>query len=205
MSILRITRVASAFLQQHPNIIHAHARFMASSSTLHSPSEHRVILDNKTLYVDKSLAEALGWKSEHGSDAGIELSLSGWGPTYFVIAPAGSESGESQCINVAMFLILLLLRSSCSRGSREQSQSESRANFRLFEGALTCNNIIIYQVNVQVMNAPFDLSIISFSILSPSPSSGLLLRQPSSASTGLALGLMETYTGHYAISRAIDT
>jgi hypothetical protein len=74
----------SLFCQQYPNVIHiarTHAQFMATSTTLQSPSEHRVILDNQTLYVDQSLAEALGWKPEQGSDAGIELSLSGCQPT----------------------------------------------------------------------------------------------------------------------------
>ncbi|KAH7919892.1 hypothetical protein BV22DRAFT_1022189 [Leucogyrophana mollusca] len=65
---------------------------MRTSAALRSPSEHRVVLDHQTLYVDRALAEALGWKPEKGSDAGVQLSLSGWGPTYFAIAPAGSES-----------------------------------------------------------------------------------------------------------------
>ena len=83
---MSITRFASMFRQQYPNAIHiarTHARFMVTSTTLQSPSKHSVILDNQTLYVDQSLAEALGWKPDQGSDAGIELSLSGWGPTYF--------------------------------------------------------------------------------------------------------------------------
>jgi hypothetical protein len=117
---MSITRFASMFRQQYPNVIHiarTHARFMATNTALQSPSEHRVILDNQTLYVDQSLAEALGWKPEQGSDAGIELSLSGWGPTYFTIAPTGSQSGESQCIDVSVVLILLSPRSPCSRSS----------------------------------------------------------------------------------------
>jgi hypothetical protein len=106
--------------RQYPNVMHitrTHARFMATSTTLQSPSEHRVILDNQTLYVDQSLAEALGWKPEEGSDAGIELSLSGWGPTYFTIAPTGSESGESQRVDISIVLISLSPRSPCSCGS----------------------------------------------------------------------------------------
>ena len=95
---MSITRFASTFRQQYPNAImhiaRTRARCVATSTSLQSPSEHRVILDNQTLYVDRSLAEALGWKAEQGSDAGIELSLSGWGPTYFTITPTGSESGE---------------------------------------------------------------------------------------------------------------
>lgn len=137
---MSITLFASMFRRQHPHvmyIVRTHARFMATSTILQSPSEHRVILDNQTLYVNQSLAEALGWKPEQGSDAGIKLSLSGWGPTYFTIAPTGSESGESQCIDISIVLILLSPRSSCSRGSGKQSQCKSPASFRLFEGTLT--------------------------------------------------------------------
>jgi len=109
LEAMSITRFGSMF-RQYPNVMHiarTHARFMATSTTLQS--EHRVILDNQTLYVDQSLAEALGWKPEEGSDAGIESSLSGWGPTYFTIAPTGSENGESQCIDISIVLILLCL------------------------------------------------------------------------------------------------
>lgn len=66
-------------------------RFLGSAK---GASEHKVILDNQTLYVDQSLAEALGWKPN--SDAGpIQLSLNGWAPTYFTITPTGSDSGRS--------------------------------------------------------------------------------------------------------------
>jgi len=101
MSIPAVTRFTSAFRQLYPNVMHVaqtHARSIATSTTWRSPSEHRVILDNQTLYVDQSLAQALGWKPEQGSEAGVELSLSGWGPNYFTISPAGSESGESHIV-----------------------------------------------------------------------------------------------------------
>ncbi|KAH7921133.1 hypothetical protein BV22DRAFT_1019965 [Leucogyrophana mollusca] len=65
---------------------------MTAGATIRSPSEHKVILDHQTLYIDRTLAEALGWKPEKGSDAGVQLSLSGWSPTYFAIAPTGSDS-----------------------------------------------------------------------------------------------------------------
>jgi len=110
---MSITRFASIFRQQYPNVMHithTHARLMATSTTLQSPSEHRVTLDNQTLYIDQSLAEALGWKPEQGSDAGIKLSLSGWGPTYFTIAPTGSESGELQCVDVSIVLIFVVIK-----------------------------------------------------------------------------------------------
>jgi hypothetical protein len=115
MSIPVITRFASTFRHQYPNVLHIAQRSIATSTTLLSPSEHRVILDNQTLYLDQSLAEALGWKPEQGSEAGVELSLSGCGPTYFTIAPAGSESGESQCVDV--LTVLITSRSPRSRSS----------------------------------------------------------------------------------------
>ncbi|TFY54714.1 hypothetical protein EVG20_g9595 [Dentipellis fragilis] len=65
-----------------------------SQSTL-SPStsarEFKVVLDNDTLYVDQPLAEALSWNAEIGT-SGMPLTLSGWAPHYFAIAPSGSDS-----------------------------------------------------------------------------------------------------------------
>jgi hypothetical protein len=94
MSLLSGTGLFSLFRRQYCNdmyITRSHARSMATSAILQSPSEHRVVLDNHTLYV----AEALGWRPEQGSDTGIHLSLSGWSPTYFTITPMGSESAKS--------------------------------------------------------------------------------------------------------------
>ncbi|KIY44298.1 hypothetical protein FISHEDRAFT_78202 [Fistulina hepatica ATCC 64428] len=56
-----------------------------------SAKEFKVIVDNETLYIDQSLAEALGWKEEVGI-GGVPLTLSGWSPYYFAIARTGSES-----------------------------------------------------------------------------------------------------------------
>ncbi|TDL30217.1 hypothetical protein BD410DRAFT_56312 [Rickenella mellea] len=67
-------------------------RFFASSTSTRSTSKHTVVLDNQTLYIDESLAKALGWNPQHGSDVGVPLSLSGWGPSYFTITPKGSDS-----------------------------------------------------------------------------------------------------------------
>ena len=57
-----------------------------------APREFKVILDNDTLYVDKALAEALGWKPEIGPD-GVPLTLNGWSPNYFAVARIGTDSG----------------------------------------------------------------------------------------------------------------
>lgn len=73
---------------------HIRVRYLASSLPMRSATEHKVVLDNETLYIGQDLAEALGWKPEKGSDAGIHLSLSGWSPRYFTITPAGTDSGE---------------------------------------------------------------------------------------------------------------
>ncbi|KAJ3544116.1 hypothetical protein NM688_g5776 [Phlebia brevispora] len=59
-----------------------------SSSSL--PREFKVVLDNETLYVDEALAKALGWTPEKTN--GVPLTLSGWAPHYFAIAPTGSDS-----------------------------------------------------------------------------------------------------------------
>ncbi|KAI5122740.1 hypothetical protein M0805_009825 [Coniferiporia weirii] len=94
MPLLNIAGLPTAALRRQylRNVTRTHAQSMMTSATLRSPSEHRVVLDNQTLYIDQTLAEALGWKPEQGSDAGVQLSLSGWGPTYFAIAPTGSDS-----------------------------------------------------------------------------------------------------------------
>jgi len=53
--------------------------------------EFKVVLDNETLFIDQTLAEALGWKPD-GSKDGVPLTLSGWSPHYFAIAKTGSDS-----------------------------------------------------------------------------------------------------------------
>lgn len=59
------------------------------SSQWPSPKEFRVLLDNETLYVDKDLAMALGWKPD---GPGASLTLNGVGQSYFTITPTGSDS-----------------------------------------------------------------------------------------------------------------
>ncbi|KAI0317895.1 hypothetical protein OF83DRAFT_1057801 [Amylostereum chailletii] len=55
------------------------------------PRQFKVLLDNDTLYIDQSLAEALGW-TPGTSAKGVPLTLSGWAPNYFAIAQSGSDS-----------------------------------------------------------------------------------------------------------------
>ena len=50
------------------------------------------MLDGQTLYVEKPLAEALGW-SPGKSTEGVSLRLSGWDPKFFAITPTGTDSG----------------------------------------------------------------------------------------------------------------
>ena len=71
-------------------------RFISSSARGRSESsvrEFKVILDNDTLYVDQSLAEALGWTPQVEASKGVSLTLSGWAPNYFAIAQTGSDAG----------------------------------------------------------------------------------------------------------------
>ncbi len=60
------------------------------------PRKFEVVLDNETLYIPKELASALGWKPDAGTQpgTGISLSLHGWEPAFFAIAPTGSDSGR---------------------------------------------------------------------------------------------------------------
>jgi len=50
------------------------------------------VLDGQTLYIEKPLAEALGWNSGTGTE-GISLRLSGWEPKFFTIAPLDTDAG----------------------------------------------------------------------------------------------------------------
>jgi len=55
--------------------------------------EFKVVLDNETLYIEQTLAEALGWKpGEESKDGPVSLTLSGWSPHYFAIAKTGTNS-----------------------------------------------------------------------------------------------------------------
>ena len=50
------------------------------------------MLDGQTLYIEKPLAEALGWNSGT-STGGISLRLSGWEPKFFTITPLDTDAG----------------------------------------------------------------------------------------------------------------
>ena len=50
------------------------------------------MLDGQTLYIEKPLAEALGWNSGTGTE-GISLRLSGWEPEFFTITPLDTDAG----------------------------------------------------------------------------------------------------------------
>lgn len=54
--------------------------------------EFKVVLDGQTLYVEKPLAEALGWHPGTGTE-GVPLRLSGWEPKFFAITPKGTDVG----------------------------------------------------------------------------------------------------------------
>ena len=67
-------------------------RLSSNAPLASSPQEHKVLLDNGTMYIKKELSEALGWKPEHGVD-GLRLSLHGWEPSYFTITQSGTMGG----------------------------------------------------------------------------------------------------------------
>ena len=63
-----------------------------SSSTTSKVRQFKVVLDGQTLYIEKPLAEALGWNPATGAK-GVSLRLSGWDPTFFAITPTGTDFG----------------------------------------------------------------------------------------------------------------
>lgn len=74
----------------HRGITRARPQSTLSSSS--TTREFKVVLDNDTLYIDRELAEALGWAAGRSQTQGVPLTLSGWAPNYFVIARTGSDS-----------------------------------------------------------------------------------------------------------------
>jgi len=64
---------------------------LSSSATSHV-RQFKVVLDGQTLYIERPLAEALGWKP--GTSAkGISLRLSGQEPKFFAITPTDTDAG----------------------------------------------------------------------------------------------------------------
>jgi hypothetical protein len=69
--------------------------------------EFKVVLDNNTLYVDQTIAEALGWKPDTESKDGVPLTLTGWSPHYFTIARTGTDSGISSSVVLSLIFWLI--------------------------------------------------------------------------------------------------
>lgn len=59
-----------------------------------TPKEFKVTLDGGTLYIERGIAEALGWKSVLAAE-GVSLRLSGWAPSYFAITKKYTDAGSS--------------------------------------------------------------------------------------------------------------
>ena len=55
--------------------------------------QFKVTLDGQTLYIEKELAEALGWTKDTPTE-GVPLRLSGWSPNYFAITQKGTDAGK---------------------------------------------------------------------------------------------------------------
>ena len=79
------------FLQRFRNVHAFRGRSLFSSATS-QVREFKVVLDGQTLYIEKPLAEALGW-SPGTSTEGVSLRLSGWEPKFFAITPTGTDFG----------------------------------------------------------------------------------------------------------------
>jgi hypothetical protein len=79
------------FLLHFRNICSFRGRTLSSSATS-QVRQFKVVLDGQTLYVEKPLAEALGWNPGTGTE-GISLRLSGWEPRFFAITPTGTDAG----------------------------------------------------------------------------------------------------------------
>ncbi|RDB25720.1 hypothetical protein Hypma_006648 [Hypsizygus marmoreus] len=67
------------------------SRLVGQNSTV-TPTEHKVLLGGQTVYIGREIALALGWRPDQERSASISLTLNGWNPSYFTIAPTGSDS-----------------------------------------------------------------------------------------------------------------
>ena len=86
------TLTVARHLLRPQNRWNSSAQSKPPSGSLLEPQKFTCTVDHQTLYVPQAVAEALGWKE--GQDTqGIKLTLHGWGPNYFAIAPTGSDSG----------------------------------------------------------------------------------------------------------------
>lgn len=82
---------------------------MFATSHLQFPStKHKVLLDGQTLYINKDLAEAIGWKPYIALD-GLKLLLHGWEPSFFTITVSGdNDESPLRCTRKVKFNILFL-------------------------------------------------------------------------------------------------
>ena len=112
------------------------SRYSRSSSTVTRGVEHRVYLDGQTLYINKEIAEALGWKPQttqeriHSNSDGIGLSLHGWAPNYFTITPKGSDSCTSAKVIASVYLYLIQLCVSTGRLAKNSVESSQEDNVK---------------------------------------------------------------------------
>jgi hypothetical protein len=79
------------FLLRFRNIYAFRGRAYSSSATS-QVRQFKVVLDGRTLYIEKPLAEALGWNPGTGTE-GVSLRLSGWEPRFFAITPTDTDVG----------------------------------------------------------------------------------------------------------------
>lgn len=98
-------------------------RFQSNKSTsIHpSPTEHKVVHDGRTLYIEQDLAEALGWTPEQGPE-GLRLTLHGWAPSYFSVTPQGSDSGESTYVS-SVYVEFIICPERLASGTIESSRN----------------------------------------------------------------------------------
>ena len=79
------------FLPRFRNVCAFHGHRL-SSSAASQVRQFKVVLDGQTLYIEKPLAEALGWNPGTGNE-GVSLRLSGWEPKFFAITPKNTDVG----------------------------------------------------------------------------------------------------------------
>ncbi|KAL0961217.1 hypothetical protein HGRIS_006184 [Hohenbuehelia grisea] len=66
-------------------------RRLLSTPIRPQPSEHKVVCDGQTLYLNQEIMQALGWPNEPGVE-GLSLSLHRWDPNYIAVTVRGSDS-----------------------------------------------------------------------------------------------------------------
>ena len=79
------------FLLRFRHVPAVHRRTLSASATSQL-RQFKVVLDGQTLYIEKPLAEALGWNPGTSTE-GVSLRLSGWEPKFFAITPTETDVG----------------------------------------------------------------------------------------------------------------